>query len=188
MHARPIVYSAMAVTLGGLLACSPSTLSQPDSPLNSAPVSATGPSAPATAASATGLVASATGSGHIMIAGERRTFAFNAKKAANGSVTGQFQLNNRQQEVVLHAEITCITVVGNRARIGARITRSTSTATLPGFFSAFTVVDNGEGSSAPPDQLSLVFSSPAPGFDTFHCSTGFFLPLNPVEDGNIQVH
>ena len=51
--------------------------------------------------------------------------------------------------------------------------------------SIFHVVDNGEGSNAPPDTISLVFSfDPSVNVD---CRTAFVLPMLAIDDGNIQV-
>src|SRR5580765_7250582 len=45
-------------------------------------------------AGSNGLVASATGSGQATAGGEQRTFAFTARRYADGSVKGEAQLNN----------------------------------------------------------------------------------------------
>jgi hypothetical protein len=58
---------------------------------------------------------------------------------------------------------------------------------LVGNFIVFQVIDNGEGSNAPPDLISLTFffpaGSPNPGCTGF----GVFATI-PIEHGNVQVH
>ena len=51
----------------------------------------------------------------------------------------------------------------------------------------WTVVDNGEGKAAPPDQTSDFFPV-GPLTAAAHCASGFSLALIPVLGGNLQVH
>lgn len=133
----------------------------------------------------TAFAASATGSGSLTINGERRTFAFNAIGRGGTTATGQAQLNNRDQGVKLHLDINCINVLGSMATVSGVVKHSNDTTVRPGWISVFRVVDNGEGSLNPPDQMSLVFSWP-PGTPV-NCTTNLALPMQPIEGGNIQV-
>jgi hypothetical protein len=135
-----------------------------------------------------GIVASATGSGQSTFGGEQRTFTFTASMSADGTVDGQAQLDNRAQGRRFHMSLNCLVVSGNKAWVGGVVTDST----IPGDVGAtwdFEVVDNGEGSKAPPDQISLVtiFSPQLPCTDSFVQS---YLDANtfPIDSGNVQVH
>ena len=133
------------------------------------------------------VVQSATGAGHFTIGGELRTFAFTAQKHADGSVTGQYQLINRASDARVHGEVTCLSVVGNRAWIGG-VQKNGSEGFPEGLENGFRVVDNGEGANDPPDQLSLMFVNAPPGFAQAYCNARPAAPpLFPIEGGNIQV-
>jgi hypothetical protein len=133
------------------------------------------------------VVQSATGAGHFTVGGELRTFSFTALKYADGSVQGEYELFSRLTGARIHGDVTCLTVVGNRAWIGGRQEHGTEQFT-PGLENGFRVVDNGEGANDPPDQMSLMFVNAPPGFAQNYCN---FMPpapaLNPIEAGNIQV-
>jgi hypothetical protein len=47
------------------------------------------------------------GSGQATFGGEQRTFAFTARKYADGSVKGEAQLNNRAQDRRFHMSLDC---------------------------------------------------------------------------------
>ena len=109
-------------------------------------------------------------------------FAFNASVDADGNAKGQFQADFTIPDARLHVEISCLSVSGNQAWIGGRVTHSDRFRVgLPLLWS---VVDNGEGkNAAAPDRIS--------GFGVGDPSTcveqnpGF----EPIFDwsGNIQV-
>lgn len=129
---------------------------------------------------------SASGHGNLTIGGELRTFSFTAVTHRDGTVTGQGQLNNRQQGVKLHLTIDCLLVSGNTASVSGTVTSvSGPTAVQVGDRFIFRVVDNGEGSKAPPDTISLVFSFPPSVM--IDCKVPFVVPLLPIDGGNIQV-
>ncbi len=125
---------------------------------------------------------SAGGAGHFEITGDLRTFSFTAITSPDGSVKGQAQLFNRDQDVRLHMDIDCLRVVGNIAYVSGVITHSTTPAQV-GLRGLFSAQDNGEGANAPPDRLSLVFSG---AFAANICKTSGPAPSNVI-DGNIQV-
>ena len=135
---------------------------------------------------ANGVVESARGSGHFDIATEQRTFAFTAKTKADGTTQGQYQLFNRSLGTKEHGMVTCLEVDGNQAWIGAIITHSN--IGTEGLTRIWRVVDNGEGSNSPPDQIAFAFDfgSP-PGEQLCHARPTFVAPFNDVEEGNIQV-
>ncbi len=151
--------------------------------------------APAAAAGAGGPTAS--GSGHLTINNEYRTFSFHAREAANGTVSGSFNLQARQTGNHLKGNVTCVTVLpNNRAIMAGFITEADESTFRVGGNFAFMVEDNGSGNGAPPDQLTLVNQfSIQPGFPTdqslvdFLCASNgsAILPLRPIEGGNITV-
>jgi hypothetical protein len=88
-----------------------------------------------------------------------RTLAFNARKYADGSVSGRFAYHQvvEGEAFKFNVEVTCMNVYdGNRAKIGGVIRVSNDPTLPPGTFAWFQVFDNGEGAQAPPDQSSLI--------------------------------
>lgn len=124
----------------------------------------------------------------------RRQFSFNAKRRADGTVTGSavlhnpgFEINGKQFQAKI--DISCLKVVGNIAILGGFVRRTND----PGFVDAvfFTVQDNGEPGKDR-DKISRVFL-----FDDNATTTGnpqlcqvtgaTDFPLETIESGNIQV-
>ena len=141
-------------------------------------------SAQAVTATPNGVVSSATGSGHITSGGQNRTFAFGAQERADGSVTGQAQVISRALDTVAHMEIDCLRVVGNVAHMSGVITRSNNPAEVAvGEMRRFVVMDNGEGSDSPPDQISTIPRNP----NGETCENSTLTPDRTVERGNLQV-
>ncbi len=139
-------------------------------------------------ADGSGIVASATGSGHIDVSGELRTFTFNAGTDSSGVTSGQTEAHSRNAGVSWHGTIDCLEVLGNVATMSGVVT-DISPATPP-FFAVgshivFQVIDNREGFNASPDLISLTFFfGPAdPG-----CTGLGVFATTPVEQGNVQVH
>jgi len=133
------------------------------------------------------VVASATGSGQIRVSGDLRTFTFNAKTDNSGVTSGQTQGFNAG--VRWHGTLNCLNVIGNVATMSGVVT-DISPVTPPNFVVGsnivFQVIDNGEGSKAPPDLISLTFFlgvGPPPGCTGF----GVFATI-PIENGNVKVH
>lgn len=115
-------------------------------------------------------------------------YSANAIRHADGSVSGQFQLRTEQVDGgSIHGSVLCFTIVGNRARLGGVIERSSTPLATEGQHVIWNVVDNGEGRRAPPDETSDFFPVPA-AVMAAHCATGFNLGSLPVLGGNIQVH
>jgi hypothetical protein len=143
---------------------------------------------PATPAAPNGVVASATGSGHMIRNGFNRTFSFSAVKRADGTVTGQLELNSREFDVVLHIQIDCLRIEGNNAHMSGIITRSSNPAEGEvGELNRLVVQDNGEGPKAPPDMISGIPANPG-NVDQATCVTNpDRVPDRVVQRGNIQV-
>ncbi|MBI4501249.1 MAG: hypothetical protein HY700_08820 [Gemmatimonadetes bacterium] len=132
---------------------------------------------------------SATGDAHILIFGDTvaERFSFSAIRHTTGLADGQFELFSEQDGGLrVHGSVTCVSVAGNQARIGGVVDQSTNPVFV-GRGVLWTVVDMGEGAGAPPDLTSDFFLA-SPAQVNFHCAVGFFLPLIPVQYGNLQVH
>lgn len=128
----------------------------------------------------------ASGHGNLTVSGELRTFSFNAVKHADGSVTGESELKSRASGTVIHAALNCLTVVGNQAYIGGVVTNSNNSS-LVGKPCVFTVIDNGEGDNAPPDELSFFVTFATGPTEDCNGPTVHSLTLNLIEAGDIQV-
>ena len=139
---------------------------------------------PTVTAAPSAVVNSGTGSGHITSGGQTRTFAFTARKHSDGTAAGQAQVNSRALDIVVHMEIDCLRVVGNVAHMSGIITRSSNPAEAQvGEMRRFVVMDNGEGSNSPSDQISTIPANP--GGET--CENSTLVANGPVEKGNVQV-
>jgi hypothetical protein len=137
--------------------------------------------------SSNGVVASATGSGHMVRNGFNRTFSFQARKYADGTSKGQLQLNSREFDVVVHLEINCLRVVGNRAHMSGFITHTSNTdEAFVGEHNRLVVEDNGEASGAPPDMVSGIPANPG-NANPETCETNTLVPNRVVQRGNVQV-
>jgi hypothetical protein len=136
------------------------------------------------------VVQSATGAGHFTVGGDLRTFSFTALKYADGTVQGQYELFSRSAGTRIHGDVVCLSVVGNHAWVGGSQDHSIDDVAFPpGLENGFQTVDNGEGTSDPPDQLSLMFINAPAGFAQAYCDAQADAPpLNDIEGGNIQVH
>lgn len=162
------------------------------------------------ASAAAPITVAASGSGHVMwVAGPvtaRRTFAFTARKYADGSASGQVQVHNRANDNGLHGEIVCMGNIGDGILgLGARV-RTYGTYTeglipnLSGDYALFAVRDNGESAGSPPDQFTGVDITGVvpngPNLALLACANPGALGITPaliesiflgVESGNIQV-
>jgi hypothetical protein len=170
---RRVLFAAAAATLLGCDSQPPSTLE----PITSASLRLDD----------AGVVQSANGSGHFTSGGEIRTFAFNAKKRADGSVTGQYQINAHASGIFFHVSVTCMDVVDNTAFIAGIITQASGAPVVEGTVSYFYARDAGEGPDAA-DIVSVARINDVAGADQEFCATHpLLLPPRAVEQGNVQV-
>ena len=150
------------------------------------------------------VVESVRGSGHFTasffeeLEDGWRNFSFNAKKHADGSVSGQMQYKNRESGVTYHGDVVCLEETVNDIYV---ITTEDKKVTegFPGVFpllgeSVWLVRDNGQGANDPPDELSFTFAAPPPvGVLICEDVLAFFTEqdledaLMPIEAGNITV-
>jgi hypothetical protein len=153
---------------------------------------------PATAAGDAGVVASASGGIHWTIPLPNafgvevgnQPLAFNAKKYADGTVSGQFEYHQTAEgeSFNFHVDVTCMSIYdGNRAKIGGEIRNSNDPTIPPGTFAWFQVFDNGEGANSPPDQSSLVGFGNEAANEAF-CNSPNLPRFGPWDvEGNVQV-
>jgi hypothetical protein len=111
--------------------------------------------------------------------------------AAKGNVEFHIVLSSGDQAVG-KGDVLCMTIVGNRARIAALFTsfrRNNVELPIPPTLNnlVWTVEDNGEGANDPRDRASIIFQTSTAG-GQFHCAVGFGLPLEPNNNGTIQVN
>ena len=136
-----------------------------------------------------GVIASATGAGHMVRPdGTFRSFSFSAVKRADGTVTGQAQLNSRSFDVFVHISVDCLRVVGTTAYMSGRITHSSDLSQgFIGELNRFAVQDNGDGPEAV-DRVSTIPENPG-NADPKTCEDDMTdRPLaRVVQRGNVQV-
>jgi hypothetical protein len=118
------------------------------------------------------------------------SYSSNAVLHANGSVSGEFELvTNQGDGFRLHGSVACVSLIGNIARLEGIVDQSTIPFVAVGSHMRWTVVDNGEGSKAPPDQTSSFRQTLNPADYGWHCAIGLdVLGLLDIVSGNIQVH
>lgn len=104
---------------------------------------------------------------------------------------GQIEVHALQAngvKFVVHAEVTCLSVLGNQAWLSGRATKvminNRPVPSLVGITTSMRVEDNGEGSGSPPDRTSLVLFRLN---SEVVCRTRPPFPLAPSAGGNIQV-
>jgi hypothetical protein len=116
--------------------------------------------------------------------------AFNARKYADGSVSGQFEYHQvvEGESFNFHVDVTCMNVYdGNRAKIGGVITSSNDPVQVPGRYAWFQVFDNGEGANDPPDRSSLIGFGDEAANEAF-CNSPNLPRFGPWDvEGNVQV-
>ena len=129
-----------------------------------------------------------TGSGHIEAGDGLRNFTFHAMLQPDGSVNGSYRILRTDLSTEFVVDVTCLSVVANRAWIGGRISFADSPGVRVGTISYFYAIDNGEGESAPPDIVSLARVNDPEGEDLLFCANRpTLLPPRVVQFGNVQI-
>jgi len=136
---------------------------------------------------------SVAGSGAYTTEGEDgywRTFSFSARRYADGTVDGQWQRITREDgnatDSKSHGNVTCLSIVGDQAWIGGYATSGVNS--IPPNRVAWRVVDNGQGSSASPDQISAQYWLGGGSLPAWYCATMPEAPdLHEIEAGNILI-
>lgn len=129
---------------------------------------------------------SVTGGGTAEELGEISTIVFNAVKKSDGSVTGHLVYHDRAEDVTFEADINCVTIDGNQARLTGILTKTfgpNADQSIPvGSMVTFFVMDNGEGNGAPPDQVSNLYYTTNVLCNVMRPDL-IYIPIN----GNIQI-
>ena len=153
---------------------------------------------PATTAAGSSVIASAGGGIHWTIPlpnafgveVKNQPLAFNARKYADGSVSGHFTYHQiaEGESFNFGVDVTCLEIYdGNRAKIGGVIKTSNDPTLPPGTFAWFQVFDNGEGANAAADQSSLVGFGNEAANEAF-CNSPNLPRFGPWDvSGNVQV-
>jgi hypothetical protein len=113
----------------------------------------------------------------------------------DGRVKGQFQLfdtYNDSMRLVAHGEVECFTIQddGQTAWLGGVVLRGELDSTnFAGAEAYWTVVDNGEGGNAEPDEATEIVYSIDGLFAQDHCEdgAGSFVYSGPIVRSNVQV-
>lgn len=116
-------------------------------------------------------------------------YSLSAIRHNDGSVTGEFEEFSAQEGGQrIHAHVVCFTVTGNNARLAAQIDQTNVDFGPEGSYVVWSVIDNGEGGKAAPDQTTDIFFGGTQAQAEFHCETGFKLaPYFSILRGNLQV-
>jgi hypothetical protein len=120
---------------------------------------------------------------------ELRKFSFNARRKADGRVTGRFDYHDVEDGAPFDAAgpLTCLTVQGNHAWLGGRVD-TTNDPTVAGNEMWFQVIDNGGPRNPPLDITTLIGVSPVAGSAQAYCDTAPAPRFPwPVTDGHITV-
>ncbi|MEJ2312869.1 MAG: hypothetical protein P8Y10_11300 [Gemmatimonadales bacterium] len=161
------------------------------------------PSAQFSAQAGNPVVLAVRGSGHFTssVLPEEdawRNISFNANKRADGSVTGEIQLKNRETGVTYHGDMICAAYVEGSDPPVYALAASDERVVGDGGAAMGEVVwavrDNGQGANADPDQITFWAWFPA-GVGTYLCENlaAFYTMaevealLIPVEAGDISV-
>jgi hypothetical protein len=139
-------------------------------------------------AAAVSAPAIVSGAGHIEAGDGLRNFTFHAIRLPDGTVEGSYQITRTDLQSTFSVDVSCLTVVDNRAWIGGHIAATNDPAIRVGSVSYFYAIDNGEGSGAAADVVSLARINDAEGRDIEFCTTlPTLLPPRLVQLGDVQI-
>jgi hypothetical protein len=161
-----------------------------------APAQMAAASQAASGSRATGHVGFPSGWPNTPITSEQYSFAALQTDPTTLAAKGQFEVMYTTGaplpvgDVRIHGDVVCMITFGNTSRVVGQITKvwrnnvpSPITANTHAFW---VVVDNGEGSTTPPDLVSLVRFSNATIAQNY-CVNGFGSSVSPNQEGNVQV-
>ncbi len=113
-----------------------------------------------------------------------RTFAFTARRYADGTVAGAWERVNQALDARHNGSVVCMTTIGNQVWVGTY----TKTGPQAGTYGGFRAVDNGEGANAGADGLSLQFVNWPEETAYLYCDITPDTPaLQDVGAGQVQV-
>lgn len=135
------------------------------------------------------VTARATGAAHRQFADQPVILNFSAVERADGSVSGEYFYHAVAQHLYIRVDVTCLTVVDNRAWVaGVIVDASDNASGFIGTVSYFYTTDNGEGAAADSDEVSLVRAGdPLEEAELFCTELPTVLPNREVLHGNVNV-
>jgi hypothetical protein len=156
-------------------------------PLSTAPGDASFSAHPAS----NGVAQSINGNADINAPQGLRRMAIHARKSTDGTVSGRLVI--RQEWVdgnTIEADITCFTIVDNRAYVGAVVKEMNGVPFEDFLAFRLVMIDNGEGANAAPDQSSQAATSgpqAIPQPQTFCNNANLVLPMHDLVRGNLAI-
>ncbi len=174
-----------------------------DAPLSTQPGAGVPAGARVAADVGAGVVSSATGSGHVHVPGDGtiRKFTISAIQRANGSVSGQYDLESGPSEsleeygirpplIGLHGTITCMTVIGNSAYLGGTVDSYQNADLIFGpemTGVAIELIDH--SNTGEPDEISsvAVYIPSTGSTPQDYCEEPAPGPVFPIDQGRITV-
>ena len=120
------------------------------------------------------------------------SYRFHAKLDKNG-VKGDFFYETElfSGELIARGRVICMTVTGNKVRMGGIVTQSNTPEAPPGHEMVWSFTDNGQNKHDPPDTSSTLLGNPffpTPGFAEAYCRNGLPQPEKPNIKGHIHLH
>ncbi|HEV8660995.1 MAG TPA: hypothetical protein VGS96_20515 [Thermoanaerobaculia bacterium] len=112
-------------------------------------------------------------------------YSYSAIRTPNGQINGQFEFRAKFSGVVVraHGDVECLSINGNHARIGGRVTQSSFEEGIPvGSELTWSVTDNGEPGRGR-DTASQMLGAPAEAF----CESQAQYSESKLRNANIQV-
>lgn len=127
------------------------------------------------------------GSGHVDGAAGLREFTYHAIQHPDAGVSGSYKIV-LPNGLFFEADVSCLAVEGNTGWVAGVIRATNAGIVVIGSTSMFYAIDNGEGSGAPADIVSLAAFNMPGGVDLEFCHERPLL-LAPLEitGGNVQV-
>jgi hypothetical protein len=132
---------------------------------------------------------SANGHGTLYFEDATREFTFHAKMKPDGSVNGSGILTWSDGELVVKFSIDCLNILEDdmTAIMSGIVTSHSTDPEVVGRNCWFKVIDNGKGSNADPDEISLFYWYPPDEQASQDCYTDNAVNMFQIAGGNIQV-
>jgi hypothetical protein len=117
-------------------------------------------------------------------------YSFVAISHEDGRVSGEFEFDHSFRDPVtdrelnerVHGTVDCVTITGNRARVGGTVRHSKSPFIPEGSQLAWSVTDNGNNKDNPDTASEML------GGNAFlYCAFGLPFPESPLIHGNLNV-
>jgi len=123
--------------------------------------------------------------------GAREFYSLDAFRHGDGSVSGNVVEVSRQEGGQrMEGSIFCFMIVGDTARMAALVEKSTVPFGPVGTYVVWTLVDNGRGKGATPDETTDFFFNGTQAQAQQHCDVGLpgIAPFFPSVGGKLEVH